>query len=212
MALKRRFSATPADVMKLVELNLKGNQRQRVPANFWHLRETRGLFFRAVALRKGISNLRDWYHVDHEFVSTCGGSYMLARYYNDSLAAALTDVYPEHTWHPWMFKQAPRRFWSDSTNCRSYLEWVSPVLGIDSMEQWYTVTAHDLRAHNGTHLMQHILAEVSHFCVNVLGAGVLFHFENSLGRVLEAAYPSHPWQNGKFIHKPRRSFVTADGQ
>lgn len=96
-----------------------------------------------------VRSLPEWYKVDTSVAKQKGGSYLLQRYYNDSLADALQVVFPAHTWLPWCFAHVPRRFWKDSKNCSAYLEWVAPVLAVRGMEDWYSVSTDDIRNNYG---------------------------------------------------------------
>jgi hypothetical protein len=198
------FHSPSQVIVDLLDHDLtKFEQRKPVPPNFWFRQETRRLFFECLGRRIGFSCFNDWYSIDRTTVNNRGGGYILARYYNDSLVDALADVFPEHQWLPWMFKQVPRHYWSDSNNCRAYLEWVAPALHVETVEHWYSVSANDLRLHYGT--ISHYFSLIFRMLTFVsLGAGVLFCFENSVANLLAAAYPAHPWDVEKFRNKPRR--------
>lgn len=80
----------------------------------------------------------DWYNHGHAEVARRGGDALLRKY--QSLPAALEAVYPEYKWQPWLFQKVPVGFWKDDYNIQHYIKWLSEILGIEKMEDWYNVT------------------------------------------------------------------------
>ena len=52
----------------------------------------------------------------------------------------MKSVYPNYKWLPWKFKQTPNGFWKDINNVKEYMNWLSEILDIKTMEDWYKVT------------------------------------------------------------------------
>lgn len=95
------------------------------------------------------SSLEDWYKVDTKTIRMSRCQYILAQYYNESIHSALSAIYAEHVWQPWKFKQVPRNFWAQSANCRQYLDWLGALLGFATLDEWYQLSANDIRNNNG---------------------------------------------------------------
>ena len=51
-------------------------------------------------------------------------------YYDGSLYQLLVAQYPTYDWLPWKFERVPRGYWSDISNQRKYMEWVSKELKV----------------------------------------------------------------------------------
>jgi len=51
-------------------------------------------------------------------------------------------AYPEHHWEPWKFHRvrADNAF-KDENDCLAFLKWAQKELKLESMEDWYKVTA-----------------------------------------------------------------------
>lgn len=64
------------------------------------------------------------------------GSGLLANF-NNSPYALLSWLYPDEEWHPWLFPQAPRDFWSKRQNQKKYLLWLGQILGFEEDEDWF---------------------------------------------------------------------------
>lgn len=46
-----------------------------------------------------------------------GGGRILS-FYKNSPAVALQQIYPEYSWHPWLFNQTPKFYWNTIENRR----------------------------------------------------------------------------------------------
>jgi hypothetical protein len=68
------------------------------------------------------------------------GTEPLAEYYDSSLALALSELYPEHEWHPWRFSQTPKLYWKKIDHQRHYFNWLSKELKLKDKEDWYSVS------------------------------------------------------------------------
>jgi hypothetical protein len=103
----------------------------------------------------------------------------LHNYYNNSLQAALKDLYPEHTWYPWQFKTVHRNFWTSIENQRAFLEHVAQQMGIQDMEGWYDVTQLDLQARHGS--------------------GLLAYYKGNVAEAVMKVFPTHSWDPLLFV-------------
>jgi hypothetical protein len=62
-------------------------------------------------------------------------------------------AFPEHDWKVWKFTKTPEGWWSSLDNQRLYLTDLSKTLGFSSMENWYTITADQLKSNHGVFLL-----------------------------------------------------------
>jgi hypothetical protein len=68
--------------------------------------------------------------------------------------AALTIVYPGHSWDLWKFGVVPKGFWSDKENHKRFFNWLESVLNIRTKEDWYSVKFEDLKRTSGLGLLK----------------------------------------------------------
>lgn len=89
---------------------------------------------------------------------------------------------------PW--RKSPNGYWDDLENCKSYLEWIGPLLGVSQMSDWYKVTNSSMIA--------------------VGGQGFLNHFHNSLSQALSTIYPQEKWKNWLFAKAPKKALESEE--
>jgi hypothetical protein len=76
------------------------------------------------------------------------------RMHNYSLVTALKRIYPEHSWEPWKFHQAPKGYWDDTGNVTQYLDTLRQQLGIEHLSDWRTITTRHLTSLKAGKLIQ----------------------------------------------------------
>lgn len=112
----------------------------------------------------------DWYSVEvHDFDSH-GGRNMLRRYYNDSPAEALMEIYPDHDWKPWNFKQAPKICWQSLSLQKSFLETIQKEISASypSNFTWSAVTVDEVRRRGGGGLLDRYGGSLADLLTNAL--------------------------------------------
>jgi hypothetical protein len=63
----------------------------------------------------------------------------------------MKDLYPDHIWHDWLFKEgAPRVFWQQAKNQQQYLLWLQKQLNINDPSDWYRVSSVDFSQNHGS--------------------------------------------------------------
>jgi hypothetical protein len=96
-------------------------------------------------------------------------------YYSSNLQRILTINYPDTSWQLWKFHglDVPN-FLRDRSNVKEMFEQISTLMGLNSLDDWYTV--------NGCDLLEHI-------------GNLLHHFDGSLRMAISYAYDLHwnPW-------------------
>jgi hypothetical protein len=140
-------------------------------------------FFNYIGAKLKISSMDQWYGVTTNDVEHFGGSGILENL--GSLVAALSAVFPSHSWKAWRFSKVVNGFWRQTDNQRQFFEDVREELGIKSLEDWYKITAPQLS--------------------QVYGVETLFEQyggPNPLAQALESCYPQHHWESQRFAAQP----------
>src|SRR5690242_14021272 len=60
-------------------------------------------FFEKLFAKLGYKNMEDWYNLTEEDIQRHGGTGFLTKY--NPLSNSLQNVYPQHNWNLWKFKQ-----------------------------------------------------------------------------------------------------------
>jgi hypothetical protein len=89
----------------------------------------------------------------------------------------------KYAWKP--DKRVPMNYWKNSSNHREFLDYLGSQLGITKMEDWYSVKKQHFMAWGGSSLLHH-------------------HHFHSPSKLLQSAYPLHPWLLHKFHKSPHR--------
>jgi len=157
--------------------------------------ENQRLYVDSVGQRLGISegDLATWYQVRSQSLIKLGASTLLSRY-NGSLYALLSAVYPDFAWDPRKFLQAPRHYWADIHNQRSFLDSLASKLGFKAGERegWYKVSNH-LIAENG-------------------GAALLRLHSGNFSQILQKVYPDFAWDPLRFRRAPKNYWSSIENQ
>ncbi len=106
-----------------------------------------------LALLYGFRQPEEWYEVRKAQFKSNGGGGLLCTQYTDSTHEALRDYRPEFRWLPWKFHTAPKNFWSNARNRRSYMDWLAVELGFQRPEDWYDATKRTFADHGGAGLL-----------------------------------------------------------
>lgn len=131
--------------------------------------------------------MEDWYTIRQSDFRRYGGSNIL-KHYNESPSLAVQSAYPEHKWVTFLFSNVPQSYWKDSSNHRSYMDWLGDQLGYKCLDDWYKVTQDDFLRNGGMGL-------------------ITGYYNGSPSQVLHAVYPTHPWQMRRFTRIPRGYWI-----
>src|SRR4051812_40393161 len=88
---------------------------QQLPRVFWVKRENQKLFCDWLTEELNIKQKSDWYRVGEETFNDYGGQGLLLQY-GSSTGDALSNIYPDYDWIPWLFKKVPQYFWENLDN------------------------------------------------------------------------------------------------
>eukprot|EP01122_Echinamoeba_exundans_P014464 TRINITY_DN6563_c0_g1_i1.p1 TRINITY_DN6563_c0_g1~~TRINITY_DN6563_c0_g1_i1.p1 ORF type:complete len:303 (-),score=26.76 TRINITY_DN6563_c0_g1_i1:824-1732(-) len=150
----------------------------------WGSLDKQRQFFKECESKLGITSLDQWYKITASQVEELGGAGLIANYYGRSLQSALSTIYPNHHWRPWLFRKTPRSFWNDKSNHRAYFDWLQEELGFADRSGWYSASVDQVLHHSAS--------------------GVLWRFyNNSLILALTTIYSDHQWDVLAFQNVPK---------
>jgi hypothetical protein len=151
---------------------------QNVPARYWDNIEHQKKFLDWVGKELGVKDLPDWYVITNDIISNYGGSGILAKY-GKSPSKMLQAIYPSHNWIAWKFKQVSKRYWDLEKSQKEFVEWLSPLLHIKDLNDWYRVSLQNIeRVASGTAFNKFDKAEI-----------------------LRNVYPHHSWDLDKLTKR-----------
>ena len=151
------------------------------PNKFWESISNHKRFCDWLFEKLGYICMEDWYKINHRTIHQNKGGGLLANKYGDSPFALLKAVYPNYSWHGWLFSQAPVNFWENIENKIEYCKWLYDKLGYKCMEDWYLVDFKDFK--------------------NNFGGGLLDKMNDSFISLLRQVYPNYNWNLKKFYFK-----------
>jgi hypothetical protein len=78
-------------------------------------------------------------------------AYRNRKVHKHSLIKALQAIFPEHNLKTWKFKRVSLGYWSTTEDNveKEFLESVKEELNVKSIEDWYTLTVHDIKRVGG---------------------------------------------------------------
>mmetsp|Transcript_9533 Transcript_9533/g.13130 ORF Transcript_9533/g.13130 Transcript_9533/m.13130 type:complete len:363 (+) Transcript_9533:2-1090(+) len=145
---------------------------------FWNKVENQRNFFDWLGNELGVKELDDWYRVSNLKTIINHGGYFVIEKHHGSPLEALKAAYPEHTWIPWKFENAPQNFWKSKDNQRQFFDWLGKQLGVKDLEDWYSLLTVDSVMLNG-------------------GTGFVNQY-SSVAEALMSCYPERQWDIWKF--------------
>lgn len=155
----------------------------QVSNGYWKNKENRKKFAIWLGNLLGYTRPEDWYKIKLYMIHDNGGAGLVGHYYDDSPQKFVYEVvqtmYPDYTWLPWKFDNAPNNFWKDANNQKMYADWFGKENGYATYDDWYDVALQTIIDNDGRGL-------------------VVGYYDGSLYKFLKSVYPSHDWQPWKF--------------
>jgi hypothetical protein len=97
-----------------------------------HHKEYHKQFLDRLGKKLNFQKIEDWYNLTQKDLGNdCKIS--ILPYYG-SIPQLLKQVYAEHSWNTWEFKQVPKGYWEDEKNKIEFLNWLGIRLGFKMME------------------------------------------------------------------------------
>ena len=157
---------------------------EKAPTGYWDKNENCRKYFDWLGIRLGFKDMDDWYSIKREdFLNNFGGG-MLTLKFRSSPTRAVQEIYPEHNWNVWKFKQIPKGFFANNDNQKMFFEWLGIQLGYKNMEDWYNLKLEQISQNGGVSLMH-------------------LHYEKSVLKALRGVFPHHNWLPWKFNRTPK---------
>lgn len=97
----------------------------------------------------GLSKREDWYKVATQRLCEIGGESLMKKH-SYSMHKAMSTVYPDHPWLPWLFVPITTGLWKSADIKERYIKWLSDQIGINKLEDWYDVTQDQLKEFGGS--------------------------------------------------------------
>jgi len=132
-----------------------------------------------------IQKMDDWYNVTGKVVDNHAGKEILIEY--KSPINVLKQLYPEHQWLPWRFKDSEYD-WNKMENRRIFLDWIGIRLGYRDKESWYNCNVEYVCKNGGKPLLDN-------------------YYNGSLPSALQSVYPEHHWKKFENIPSPPKQKV-----
>eukprot|EP01118_Nematostelium_gracile_P009458 TRINITY_DN3194_c0_g2_i1.p1 TRINITY_DN3194_c0_g2~~TRINITY_DN3194_c0_g2_i1.p1 ORF type:complete len:313 (+),score=53.49 TRINITY_DN3194_c0_g2_i1:151-1089(+) len=128
----------------------------------------------------GLKTKEDWYQVTRTDIVNHGGKEILDTTYGGLIRNALQTVFPDHKWMLWRFDgPVPKGMWDDIRFKRDFMDYLSKELHIEKMEDWYSVTAAQIREKGGAGLLR-------------------LRYEDSPSKMITSIFKEHQWNLSEF--------------
>ena len=157
-------------------LSVNGNIKKNVWTNF----ENHKIYANWLKNKLGYKEMEDWYNITANNIRDNYGGGLTRHYYYNSPIQFLKAVFPEYKWLEWKFKSTAKCFWKYEENHKIYANWLKNELGYKEMEDWYNITANNIRDNYGGGLLSS-------------------YYDNSPIRFLKSVFPEYEWLEWKFI-------------
>ena len=148
---------------------------------FWNQRKNRIWYMTWLGEQLGYRKLEDWYGIrKRDFDENHGQSLLLQ--YGSSAILAVKDLFPEHEWLDWRFRNTPHGFWDQRKNRMCYMTWLGKQLGYQKWEDWYSISQKAF--------------------INNYGQTLLLRHNSSPARVVMEVYSKYEWLPWLFNRTP----------
>lgn len=92
--------------------------------------------------RLNFQSMSDWYNISSNQLYEA--SFIVQHYYRGSPARAVQEIFKEHEWLPWKFKQVQLGLWEDKEMQKKFFVWFGKFVGIQKMDEWYDIRVEDV--------------------------------------------------------------------
>ena len=148
------------------------------PQNYWESKDNQREFLNWLGNHLQFTNYENWYDISYEKIKENGGINLL-RYYDNSPAKMVMNIYNEHLWLPWKFTVTPKGMWLNKDIQKQYMNWLGEKLDFNkNKENWYKISYKNM--------------------LNNYGRTLLSLYKNSPSTVVMEVYDDYPWLPWKF--------------
>jgi hypothetical protein len=135
------------------------------PQRFWKNDANKILALSYLEAKLKYKTPSDWYQLNFTTIRALKLDGLFANYFGHSIFNAAKFKYPEYDWHEWLFEQTPNNFWASRKNKLKYIKWLSKLIGIKNMTDWYLVGRQIFIDNFGSGLLQQKKYKDSHILV-----------------------------------------------
>jgi hypothetical protein len=165
---------------------------ERVSKTFWRRRENCQNYMSWLGEQLGFKKPEDWYRVTVKDFKRHHGISMLKSYSSGgSILSAITDVFPDYPWIPWLFNRIPAGYYNDRANRLRYLRWLGNRLGFKQPEDWYQLKQRDFHRNCGEYFV---------------------YYQNGSIQAAKDLYPNYPWKEWMFSSVPKGFWGVPENQ
>jgi len=73
----------------------------------------------------------------------------VSKIFKERMCDVLNAAYPSHKWYPWEFVNTDRKWWSDKTNQRAFVDYLRRKLNHSSLEDMYELSWTEIKKNKG---------------------------------------------------------------
>ena len=158
----------------------KGYKFTKCSNEYWKEMQNRKSYVDDLGKHLGYITWEDWYQITQQHIKDFYGGGLLIHYYNDSPVKFVMDVYPEHNWKAYKFRQCSKKYWDPISNRIEYANYLGKRLGYITWEDWYQITKHQI--------------------IDFYGGGLLVSYYNgSPMKFVMDVFPDYQWKGYKFV-------------
>lgn len=156
-----------------------GIKTKIVPHGHWSSRDENNRFTNRVRFVEllgeilGYTNVEDWYKVKQRDAYEFGGNGLLVKYYSGSIQQLIQETYPNYWFIPWLFQEAPNRYWELSDNIELYIDWLASMKNYTTLNDLYKLRTEDFKLNKGM--------------------GLVAKFKQTIIKIYEHIYPEKEW-------------------
>eukprot|EP01118_Nematostelium_gracile_P003123 TRINITY_DN1355_c0_g1_i1.p1 TRINITY_DN1355_c0_g1~~TRINITY_DN1355_c0_g1_i1.p1 ORF type:complete len:349 (+),score=64.58 TRINITY_DN1355_c0_g1_i1:234-1280(+) len=184
--LQKYYRDSPSEMIisVLKEHNWELHRFTHRPKQIWDEMQSQRDLMDRLAKELNIQTMEDWYSVSKAQIIHKRAGGLLNRKYHGSPSRMITSILTEHQWNLSHFTRKPNGVWSDQKVQQDLIAHVAKQLHINNMEDWYRVTANQIRETGGKSLLARI-------------------YKDSPSKMITSLFTQHPWDLRKFISAPK---------
>ena len=155
-------------------LQLKNNQNL---LHYFYSIENQQIFMDTLFRKFHFKTLSDWLKLTKRKLINNGGTSLLL-YYSNDLFKLFQSIYPNYPWQNEEMKINPNQYFKSIENQRLFMEYLFDKLELKSLDDWVTITNHQLALNGGRSL-------------------ILYFYQGDMKKLLTTIYPNYQWKFGK---------------
>lgn len=169
----------------------------RAKPGFYSSIENQKLFFDWAGKKLSILHRDSWYRIPTQRLCDLGGEPLMKKH-SYSMHRAMSTVYPDHEWLPWLFVPISSGLWNSAQVQRRFISWLEPKINVNALEDWYSIQLDVLKPFGGAPRPDSAARALSHF-LRLADRMLHTQYGGSLPRMLVSIYPKHAWKPWLFV-------------